>query len=444
MDLHASGDGLNGPDFTQQDSGYDSMGRQVWSRTGGGTILRKTFDYRGLTLLEETGTGLADGTSDNLVTTLEYGYDGNGQVVSESRPVDSGSAARVVDYVRDWRGRVMQTLAGESYAESVTYDNLNRATRKDRTDGATGALLSRIDSAYDDQGRLYRTTLWNVSGGYTSNPVTGDIWYDGLGRQIKTRALGQKSWTRTEFNSLGWTVASYFGYPVDGVLSGPAGSVTGDYVAEQTLRAYRDDGTPRSSRFNDIYRSRGADGLGGLAQSRHVFLSGCGLLGPKPLWHDAASWTILETGFGLGLNFLATWKAWRDDPHRPRRLHYVALELDPVQASDLLRSVSAWPELQSLAKGLSKAWWGLVPGLHTLSLNQDQVRLTLAVGDAEFQKKCLDRIKQMQNEGRSIILVTHDTSTVENFCDSAVVLDHGKLLAQGDTKSVVAAYQALP
>ena len=68
----------------------------------------------------------------------------------------------------------------------------------------------------------------------------------------------------------------------------------------------------------------------------------------------------------------------------------------------------------------------------------------LAVGDTPFQKKCLDRIKQMQNEGRSIILVTHDISTVENFCDSAVVLDHGKLLAQGETKSVIAAYQALP
>ena len=68
----------------------------------------------------------------------------------------------------------------------------------------------------------------------------------------------------------------------------------------------------------------------------------------------------------------------------------------------------------------------------------------LAVGDAPFQKKCLDRIKQMQSEGRSIILVTHDTSTVENFCDAAVVLDQGKLLAQGDTKSVVTTYQALP
>jgi ABC-2 type transport system ATP-binding protein len=68
----------------------------------------------------------------------------------------------------------------------------------------------------------------------------------------------------------------------------------------------------------------------------------------------------------------------------------------------------------------------------------------LAVGDAPFQKKCLDRIKQMQNEGRSIILVTHDTSTVENLCNAAVALDHGKLLAQGDTKSVITAYQALP
>jgi len=68
----------------------------------------------------------------------------------------------------------------------------------------------------------------------------------------------------------------------------------------------------------------------------------------------------------------------------------------------------------------------------------------LAVGDAPFQKKCLDRIKQMQNEGRSIILVTHDTSTVENFCDSAVVLDHGKLIAQGETKKAIATYQALP
>ena len=68
----------------------------------------------------------------------------------------------------------------------------------------------------------------------------------------------------------------------------------------------------------------------------------------------------------------------------------------------------------------------------------------LAVGDEPFQKKCLDRIQSMQKEGRTIILVTHDTNTVAQFCDTAVALDHGIVLAKGDTTSVINAYRALP
>ncbi len=68
----------------------------------------------------------------------------------------------------------------------------------------------------------------------------------------------------------------------------------------------------------------------------------------------------------------------------------------------------------------------------------------LAVGDAPFQKKCLDKIKEMQNEGRTIILVTHDSNTVQTFCDSAVLLDHGKLIDQGDPVKVVTTYSQLP
>jgi ABC-2 type transport system ATP-binding protein len=68
----------------------------------------------------------------------------------------------------------------------------------------------------------------------------------------------------------------------------------------------------------------------------------------------------------------------------------------------------------------------------------------LAVGDEPFQKKCLDRIQSMQKEGRTIILVTHDTNTVAQFCDTAVALDHGTVLAKGDTISVINAYRALP
>jgi ABC-2 type transport system ATP-binding protein len=68
----------------------------------------------------------------------------------------------------------------------------------------------------------------------------------------------------------------------------------------------------------------------------------------------------------------------------------------------------------------------------------------LAVGDAPFQKKCLEKIKEMQNEGRTIILVTHDSNTVQTFCDSAVLLDHGKLISQGNPVEVVTTYANLP
>ena len=68
----------------------------------------------------------------------------------------------------------------------------------------------------------------------------------------------------------------------------------------------------------------------------------------------------------------------------------------------------------------------------------------LAVGDAPFQKKCLDKIKEMQNEGRTIILVTHDSNTVQTFCDSAVLLVHGKLISQGNPLEVVTTYANLP
>jgi ABC-2 type transport system ATP-binding protein len=68
----------------------------------------------------------------------------------------------------------------------------------------------------------------------------------------------------------------------------------------------------------------------------------------------------------------------------------------------------------------------------------------LSVGDEPFQKKCLSKIKEMQDEGRSIILVTHSAQTVRDFCDSAVLLSHGQLLAQGDVESVLKKYEALP
>ena len=55
----------------------------------------------------------------------------------------------------------------------------------------------------------------------------------------------------------------------------------------------------------------------------------------------------------------------------------------------------------------------------------------LSVGDEAFQRKCLERIKQFQREGRTILLVTHAVDMVRQICDRAAVLDHGNLVAVG-------------
>ncbi|SDM49977.1 FAD-dependent 5-carboxymethylaminomethyl-2-thiouridine(34) oxidoreductase MnmC [Polaromonas sp. JS666] len=141
-----------------------------------------------------------------------------------------------------------------------------------------------------------------------------------------------------------------------------------------------DDGTaggsPFSPRFGDRYRSE----LGGLDQAKEVFLKGCGL---PAAWAGQPQWTVLETGFGLGLNFLVTWAAWKADPDRPRLLHFVSTEAFPASAADVLRSAQTHPELVPLAEQLQAQLWGLLPGFHRLVFEGGRVLLTLCIGDAK-------------------------------------------------------------
>jgi tRNA 5-methylaminomethyl-2-thiouridine biosynthesis bifunctional protein len=140
--------------------------------------------------------------------------------------------------------------------------------------------------------------------------------------------------------------------------------------------AWRADGVPQSERFGDNYHTD----TGALAQSRHVFLGGCGLPG---VWSGRPQWLILETGFGLGLNFLTTWQAWRADASRPRMLHFVSIEAHPVGPEDLLRAARAYPELMPLAEELAAQWHGLLPGFHRLAFDAGRVLLTLCIGEVQ-------------------------------------------------------------
>lgn len=67
----------------------------------------------------------------------------------------------------------------------------------------------------------------------------------------------------------------------------------------------------------------------------------------------------------------------------------------------------------------------------------------LAVGDLVFQHRCINRIRQMKREGRTIIFVTHDLQALSQFCDRAILLDRGRKIEDGSPELVVQKYHAL-
>jgi len=67
----------------------------------------------------------------------------------------------------------------------------------------------------------------------------------------------------------------------------------------------------------------------------------------------------------------------------------------------------------------------------------------LAVGDVHFQAKCYERLHQFRDQGVTVIFVTHDLNMVTRYCDHTYLLNHGKLVHQGNPRQVVAAYRKL-
>lgn len=124
-------------------------------------------------------------------------------------------------------------------------------------------------------------------------------------------------------------------------------------------------------------------------------------------WQHQASYTLLETGFGLGLNFLATWATWLADPQRCAQLDYVAIEAYPVTAHDLLRSAQALAteatppdplvqRVQTLTPQLAACWADLQQGPNHWRLplvppeDAGQLNLHLYVGEVQAMLACIN------------------------------------------------------
>jgi tRNA 5-methylaminomethyl-2-thiouridine biosynthesis bifunctional protein len=208
-----------------------------------------------------------------------------------------------------------------------------------------------------------------------------------------------------------------------------------------------EDGVAYSEDFGDVYHSV----AGARAQADHVFLAGNGL---PQRWRGLRHFVVLETGFGLGHNFLATWDAWRHDPARSAQLWFVSLEMHPPCREDLARAhgvrAGAAPVTGPADSGahvhadaglpgaLVAAWPPLTPDVHHLTFASGQVHLLLSLGDAG------DGLRQLVAQVDAFYLDGFAPAKNAALWDARVFKSCARLAAPGATAatwSVAAAVQ---
>jgi tRNA U34 5-methylaminomethyl-2-thiouridine-forming methyltransferase MnmC len=147
---------------------------------------------------------------------------------------------------------------------------------------------------------------------------------------------------------------------------------------ERDELSWLDGDMPYSQRFGDHFYSR-ADGR---AECGHVFMGGNGL---PERWEEGNNFTIGELGFGTGLNFLETWRAWRECRGPGQILDFVSFEGFPMEGEAIRRALRHWPELADLAGPLLERWPDLTGRAQRWAMDE-QTGLTVIVGEA------LDRV----------------------------------------------------
>ncbi|KPB01488.1 tRNA (5-methylaminomethyl-2-thiouridine)(34)-methyltransferase MnmD [Ahrensia marina] len=136
---------------------------------------------------------------------------------------------------------------------------------------------------------------------------------------------------------------------------------------------FREGDMPFSTQFGDHFYCK-SDGR---AECSHVFLGGNSF---PQRWESGGACTIAELGFGTGLNFLETWRQWKEHRKEGALLNFVSFEAFPMTSDIMARSVAAWPEVATEQAALAAHWPTLtdVPGVWHMD---DQTTLTVIVAD---------------------------------------------------------------
>ncbi|MGI9274076.1 MAG: bifunctional tRNA (5-methylaminomethyl-2-thiouridine)(34)-methyltransferase MnmD/FAD-dependent 5-carboxymethylaminomethyl-2-thiouridine(34) oxidoreductase MnmC [Endozoicomonas sp.] len=140
---------------------------------------------------------------------------------------------------------------------------------------------------------------------------------------------------------------------------------------------WRSDGHPVSSKYGDIYYSTAS----GIEEIRHTFIQHNQLPQRFQALATGDLFSIGETGFGTGLNFLCTWKLFEEQAAPGTRLRFISTEKYPLSQQDLARALALWPEFEHYSKQLLGTYRTATPGHQHFIFDDGRVCLTLLIGD---------------------------------------------------------------
>lgn len=141
------------------------------------------------------------------------------------------------------------------------------------------------------------------------------------------------------------------------------------------------DGQPYSSHYEDVYFSTNPDNpQQGIEETRYVFIAH-NQLEARFSTLSSTHFTIAETGFGTGLNFLCASQLWLSNAPENTRLHFISAEKHPLSLQDMQQAHALWPSLALESSALLSRYGLLSAGFHRFNLFNNRIVLTLLIGD---------------------------------------------------------------
>lgn len=136
------------------------------------------------------------------------------------------------------------------------------------------------------------------------------------------------------------------------------------------------ENNPYSIDFNDIYFNT----EDGLQETEYVFIAQ-NQIQQRFSASDNSHFTIIETGFGTGLNFFCTALHWLNCASASAKLHYVSLEKYPLMPEDIEKVTQPYPQFRSISNELLEQYANLQVGLNAISVANYRIQLSLWIGD---------------------------------------------------------------